>query len=141
MENNLKKYRNLKGFTLKALADLVGTTPSQISKLEKGIVGLTAEWCVRIAPHLHIQPGSLMPLMDPKDVQGAILDLPTLAQPGPMPRKVLEEIIKLAMANKPDHWDCSDVAALASKVYWDLYGDPDLTVDLVKGYMKRMSRE
>ena len=69
--NNIKKYRSLQGFTMQSLADFVGTTSSQINKLEKGTVNLTAEWCERLAPYLKVQPGKLLRNID-LNIEGEI---------------------------------------------------------------------
>lgn len=52
MPASLRDFRDAAGLTLAALADRVGTTVSQISRLEKGERKLTKQWAERLAPHL-----------------------------------------------------------------------------------------
>jgi phage repressor protein C with HTH and peptisase S24 domain len=61
MSNRLKEYRDLAGLSMQALADRVGTTAPQISKLEKGERRLTLDWMTRLAAALGIAPQDLLP--------------------------------------------------------------------------------
>ena len=56
MRNQIKKYRKSNGLTMKSLADKIGTTASQINKLEKGERRLTADWMQKLAGALGCSP-------------------------------------------------------------------------------------
>ncbi len=43
MNNNLKKYRKTKRLTQQELADRIGISRPQLSKIERGIVGITKQ--------------------------------------------------------------------------------------------------
>jgi transcriptional regulator with XRE-family HTH domain len=58
--NPLRLHRQRAGLTLERLARAVGTTPAQISKLEKGERRLTVDWMARLAPALGIAMGDLL---------------------------------------------------------------------------------
>lgn len=66
--NRIKELRKKHKLTMQALADKVGTTASQINKLEKGERRLTAEWMYRLAEALDVQPIDIFP-HDKKDAQ------------------------------------------------------------------------
>lgn len=56
MRNRINKFRKKQGLTMKALADQIGTTASQINKLEKGERRLTADWMQKLAGALGCSP-------------------------------------------------------------------------------------
>jgi repressor LexA len=59
--NRIKELRLAKGLaTQKALADLVGTTPVQIGRLENEERELTRSWMERIAKALEVEPADLI---------------------------------------------------------------------------------
>jgi transcriptional regulator with XRE-family HTH domain len=58
--NMIKHYRDLGGLSLDKLADMVGTTAQQLSRLERGERRLTDTWMRRIAPHLGVEPKDLV---------------------------------------------------------------------------------
>lgn len=60
MKNRLSYYRKQKGLTQIRLAELVGTSKLQISRLERGERQLTPKWMARIAPHLGCLPEQLI---------------------------------------------------------------------------------
>ena len=62
MSNRLREFRDLAGLSMQALADRVGTTASQINKLEKGERRLTLDWMTRLSAALGIEPKDLLPL-------------------------------------------------------------------------------
>lgn len=64
MKNRIKEFRTEQSLTMQALAERVGTTASQINKLEKGERRLTADWMYRIADALSIPPTALFPNHD-----------------------------------------------------------------------------
>ena len=52
-KNRLREIREINKLSREALADLVGTTGTQIYRLENGMRKLTDEWKARLAPALH----------------------------------------------------------------------------------------
>lgn len=60
LPNRIRQWREERGFTLEKLAEMVGTTNQQISRLERGERKLTTEWLERIAPHLRCKPSDLL---------------------------------------------------------------------------------
>jgi len=56
--HKIADFRIQKNLTLQALAERVGTTKSQIDKLEKGERRLTVEWLQRIADALNMPVSS-----------------------------------------------------------------------------------
>lgn len=60
-ENNIREYRLAAGLSMQALADKIGTSKSQIDKLEKGHRRLTVDWMQRLAPVLDCAMADLLP--------------------------------------------------------------------------------
>ena len=60
MENRLAEFRKMAGLTQIQLADMVGTSKLQISRLERGERQLTPKWMSRLAPYLNCQPEELI---------------------------------------------------------------------------------
>ncbi len=60
MTNRIRDLRTQRDLSQEGLADLVGTTKAQISKLEKGQRRLTDDWMRRLAPALGVAPADLM---------------------------------------------------------------------------------
>jgi transcriptional regulator with XRE-family HTH domain len=56
----LFKARKAKKMTMDQLAELVGTSNQQISRLEKGQIKLTKEWAERLAPAVEVPAKSLL---------------------------------------------------------------------------------
>jgi transcriptional regulator with XRE-family HTH domain len=59
--NRIKELRKKNKLTMQALADKVGTTASQINKLEKGERRLTADWMYRLADAFEVAPVDIFP--------------------------------------------------------------------------------
>ena len=59
MANRIKELREARGMTQEGLADAVGTSFQQISRLENGTRRLTVEWMRRIAGALAVHPAAL----------------------------------------------------------------------------------
>ena len=59
--NRIRELRKALGMSQGALANLVGTTNTQISRLENGERQLTQKWMQRLAPALRCAPADLMP--------------------------------------------------------------------------------
>lgn len=60
MRNLLKHFREERKMTQATLADLIGTSQSQVNRLEHSHRKLTVEWAERIAPHLGIDAKALL---------------------------------------------------------------------------------
>lgn len=60
MPNRIRELRDLQDLTLDHVAGIAGTTPQQISKLEKGERRLTTDWMERIAPAFGVDPAELL---------------------------------------------------------------------------------
>lgn len=60
MPNRIKELRDAKKLTLEEVAAVAGTSPQQISKLEKSERRLTTEWMERIAPAFNVDPAELL---------------------------------------------------------------------------------
>ena len=58
--SEIKKLRDIKGWSQAKLAEVVGCNQTQIFHLEKGRRKLTKEWAIRIAPHLDTTAEELM---------------------------------------------------------------------------------
>ena len=58
--NRIKEWRLKKSWTLQTLADAIGTSKSQIDKLEKGERRLTIDWMLRLAGALECEPLDLV---------------------------------------------------------------------------------
>jgi transcriptional regulator with XRE-family HTH domain len=61
MNNKIKEIRKQRGLTQPELAKKVGTSRSQITKLERGERQLTQHWMERIAAALECNPQDLLP--------------------------------------------------------------------------------
>jgi phage repressor protein C with HTH and peptisase S24 domain len=61
MENRIRYWRDLRGYSRKKLAEMVRTGETQIVKLERGERRLTQHWMERIAKALEVEPADLMP--------------------------------------------------------------------------------
>lgn len=60
MANHINRLRTERGWSMAYLADLVGTDPSTINKLEKGKTKLTDNWLVRLARAFGIDPSGII---------------------------------------------------------------------------------
>lgn len=72
--NQIREMRSAMNLSAEQLAERVGTSQQQISRLEKGERRLTEEWMRRIAQALHCSPTDLLDC-SPEQVSGAT-DLP-----------------------------------------------------------------
>lgn len=62
--SKLKNLRDAKNLTMEALAEAIGTTASQINKLEKGQRKLSLDWAKKLAPILSVSPFELLDVED-----------------------------------------------------------------------------
>lgn len=61
MQNRIRQIRQQQGLSMQKLADQVGTSKSQIDKLERGQRRLTVDWMMRISKALGVEIASLLP--------------------------------------------------------------------------------
>lgn len=62
MKNRIKELRTLKGLTCKQLADIIGTSDANISRVENGQRRLDLNWMKKISKALSVKPVELLPL-------------------------------------------------------------------------------
>jgi transcriptional regulator with XRE-family HTH domain len=72
--NHLSAWRLHAGLTVEKLAELVGTSPGQISDLENGKRGLSLKWLRRLAPLLNTTPGNLADY-HPSELKAQVIDI------------------------------------------------------------------
>jgi transcriptional regulator with XRE-family HTH domain len=70
----LKEWREFREMTQDELADVVGTSKSVISDLERGRLRLSDKWLRRLAPALRTNAGHILD-SDPNDIDTDILDI------------------------------------------------------------------
>lgn len=93
--NQIKELRKRNKLTMQALADKVGTTASQINKLEKGERRLTADWMYRLANALDVAPIDIFPKNKQKQVSA-----PSEMKAAPAP----DYDVSVLNARKDDKW-------------------------------------
>jgi len=74
MGNQMRTYRLEAGLTLEQLAERMGTSVQQVSRLEKGQRKLTQDWMLRAAAALGIPPAALFDTAQPPDVGEMVKD-------------------------------------------------------------------
>ncbi|MFA5041226.1 MAG: helix-turn-helix transcriptional regulator [Bdellovibrionales bacterium] len=60
MKNRITELRKARGLSSRALAKIVGTSPSQMGRIEKNKRGLSIEWLLRISRALDVPPNELV---------------------------------------------------------------------------------
>ncbi|WP_342642891.1 helix-turn-helix domain-containing protein [Rhodoligotrophos ferricapiens] len=60
METRIRELRHRRGWTLKALADRLSTTPQTVQRLETGAVTLSTDWLERFARAFGVSPAELI---------------------------------------------------------------------------------
>ncbi len=60
MKNRIKELREAQNLTARALAAMAGTSPSQISRLEKSKRKLSLDWILRLSGALKVPPNDLV---------------------------------------------------------------------------------
>jgi phage repressor protein C with HTH and peptisase S24 domain len=58
--NNIERFRKERGWARPKLAELMGTSPQQVERLEKGHRKLSQEWINRAAEALGVQPADII---------------------------------------------------------------------------------
>jgi len=71
--NNLRAWREFRGFTAAELAKKAGTNAQTINDLESGAAELSRKWLDTLAPALNTTPGFLLDL-DPNEVDPSFVD-------------------------------------------------------------------
>lgn len=61
MQNRIAEWRHRRGMTTAELAESIGTSSVQITRLENGSRGLSIEWMIRLAAALGCIPAELLP--------------------------------------------------------------------------------
>lgn len=64
LENQIKRYRTVRGMTQHALGDAIGSSRNMVAKLEAGSRDLTSEWLEKIGAALDIEPYLLIAPMN-----------------------------------------------------------------------------
>lgn len=60
--STVRELRQAAGLSQEKLAELAGTSQPQINKLETGQRKMTVDWAVKLAPHLGVDPATLLGL-------------------------------------------------------------------------------
>lgn len=60
MKNRIAEWRKIRNLSMAKLGALVGTSDTQINKLEKGERRLSDEWLYKIATALNVRPSDLL---------------------------------------------------------------------------------
>lgn len=117
--NNIKALRESAGLSMAQLAELVGTSDTQINKLEKGERRLTEDWMRRLARALKVQPVEIMRSTTPPVRSGVVVSQ--------HPDELREVIGILTRLGEFDH--AARVAETLAKRLHELAGDstPDPT--------------
>jgi transcriptional regulator with XRE-family HTH domain len=82
----LKRLREARGLSQAKLAELAECRQGDIAKLETGSKRTTAEWAIRLGPHLGVDPRELFPS-----------DAPNEGQPAAVPSQLDPEKLRLSM--------------------------------------------
>jgi transcriptional regulator with XRE-family HTH domain len=75
MKNRIRELRERAGLSQAQLAELVGTTQAEISRLETGERRLTVDWMARIARALMLRPSDLLPTAAVPEVEAQEVEL------------------------------------------------------------------
>jgi transcriptional regulator with XRE-family HTH domain len=87
--NRVREWRQRRGLSIEELARRSRTSPSQISKLERGERRLTLDWMSRLAKALSCRREDLLP----NDLEGA----PSSGSGGPLDRELLRRMGRALM--------------------------------------------
>lgn len=68
MQTRIRELRKLRGFTLKQLAEKVGTTPQTIQRLETANMTVSTNWLQKIAGALRVEPTDLISSSGARDI-------------------------------------------------------------------------
>ena len=93
---NIKKCRNIAGFTQEKLAEQLGLSPDHLSKIERGLSGISLETLERVCMTLGTTPDILF--YGQKDLTALDLVGEKLKRLDPACREKLFEIINLCVA-------------------------------------------
>lgn len=93
--NHLRAWREKRGLSQEALAQIVGTAGNVISLLESGDRALSDKWLRRLAPALGTTAGFLLD-HDPGDIDAAFLDAAMA-----VPKEQRPQVLRILEAFKP----------------------------------------
>lgn len=60
MKTRIREFRKLRGLTLKELADMIGTTPQTVQRLETANMTVSTDWLDKLAKALQVEPADLI---------------------------------------------------------------------------------
>lgn len=63
-KTRIREVRKARGYTLKALAEAIGTTPQTIQRLETATMNVSMAWLTRIGAEFGLKPYELLPHPD-----------------------------------------------------------------------------
>lgn len=106
MSNRIREIRLSLGLSQERLAEMLGVTKSQVSRLELDQRGLTHDWMLRLAKALACAPAELLPLSDFPASEAELL-----SQFRRMTKAEQDQLIRLAVALAPPQTATPDKAA------------------------------
>jgi len=69
MQTRIRKLRKTRGWTLQQLADLIGTTPQTVQRLETANMTVSMDWLQKFANAFNVSPVDLMKESTPRDIE------------------------------------------------------------------------
>ncbi len=69
MQTRIRKLRKTRGWTLRQLADQIGTTPQTVQRLETANMTVSMDWLEKFANAFNVSPVDLMETSSAKDVE------------------------------------------------------------------------
>ena len=97
--NHLRAWREKRGLSQEALAQLVGTAGNVISLLESGDRALSDKWLRRLAPALGTTPGFLLD-HNPNDIDAAFLEAALS-----VPKEQRQQVLRILETFRPTGTD------------------------------------
>lgn len=140
MVNQIKKIRNLRGMTQKDVAELCGTTPQTIERLENNRRGLSQKWIDKVAKALEVDPGEIIAESLDRDIVSKLQQPPANEQYNapdisPLACKfaILSVVSELAGRDITDRLTAKQVASLvdAFTADFDRQGKPKTSAEHV----------
>jgi transcriptional regulator with XRE-family HTH domain len=87
MDNRIQEHREARGWTLEILAEKMGTTHTQVQRLEKGKRKLTQAWMVRLADAFGLAPSDFLPK--------PVAKTPLYLAQAPIEKSVVDQIMEI----------------------------------------------
>ena len=69
MQTRIRKLRKTRGWTLQQLADLIGTTPQTVQRLETANMTVSMDWLEKFAHAFNVSPVDLMEEASGRDIE------------------------------------------------------------------------